>query len=66
MEPTDLKLSGEQATDLAIMLNITLRERSLRPAYWLRLNDVFRQLCGRNHERFNEMALLAKQENIDG
>jgi len=50
-----VELTREQQRDLTILLNITLRERSLRPEYYLRLNDIMQQMTGSNHERHGEM-----------
>lgn len=55
-----IKLNDEEKTDLIIMLNLRLRDRSLDKNYKKRLNNIFKQLCGHDHEsmdNYNEARL---------
>ena len=53
-----LDLTEAQAQDLTIKLNVELRGRNLRKDFATRLNDVFKQLTGNDHDDF-----LRNQEN---
>lgn len=47
---TTLQLTEQQVTDLTIELNMLLRNRQLNVEYGERMNDMFRQLVGHDHQ----------------
>jgi len=49
-----LFLTEPQETALTILLNLELRDPSLRKQYASTLNGMFRQLVKRNHERIDD------------
>ena len=53
-EKTNLSLTLRQTQDLSIMLNMKLRERGLAKDYATRLNDIFKQLAGRDHDVYKK------------
>jgi hypothetical protein len=45
-----IKLCEDQVGDLTIQLNMLLRDRRLAQEFIIRMNDVFKQLTGHDHE----------------
>jgi hypothetical protein len=45
-----IELCEDQVGDLTTELNILLRDRRLAAEFMIRMNDVFKQLTGHNHE----------------
>lgn len=45
-----IELTREQRGELTILLNMELRSRTMALPYAKRLNDIFRQLTGGDHE----------------